>query len=171
MSNTDTIEISEIMELMKANYVDLDDPKRHQMIMDIAGYFSGRIDRRETILKVLSGKSGDGIDILWTWVQLTQERNSRIKGLPKDQFTPDIQKEIENEYLTRDNIKVLKTQLNDRLIKEKEKGDLRQERKEDEKFSKQAQKATEKALDFSELQDIQRKVSEIEQINQELDKY
>ena len=169
MNNLDPIESSEIMELLRANYIDLDDPKRHKMIMDIVSYFSGREDKRATILKIISGNSGDGIDIVWNWVQLTQERNNKIKGLPKEQFTEDIQKEIEKEYLTRDNIKILKSQLNKRL--EEREDNIKQNRSEEEKYTKKGKKATEKALNISELQNIQKKVEEIEQINQELDKY
>lgn len=171
MNNLDPIEGSEIMELLGANYIDLEDAKRYQKIKNIIDYFSGREDKRATILKILSGKSGDGVDIMWSWVQLTQERSNKIKGLPKEHFTEDIQEEIKNEYLTRDNLKILKTQLTKRLETEKKKNDLRQEQKADERYDKKSQKATEKALDVSELQAIQKKVEEIEQINQELDKY
>lgn len=171
MSNLDPIEGSEIMELVGANYVDLEDAKRNQMIQDIIGYFSGREDKRYTILKILSGKSGDGVDIMWNWVQLIKERNNIIKGLPKEQFTGDIQKEIENEYLTRDNIKILKTQLKARIKTEEEKGSLKQERKEEEKYEKKAQKAAEEAMDVSKLKKLHQQVIEVEEINQILDKY
>ena len=166
----DPIEGSEIMELIGANYVDLEDAKRSQMIQDIIGYFSGRKEKRYTILKILAGKQGDRIEIMWNWVQLTQERSNLIKGLPKEQFTEDVQKEIENEYLTRDNLKILKLQLKDRIKEEEEKSDLRKERKEEDKYDKKTQKATEKALDASKLRGIRQKVIKIEEINQILDK-
>lgn len=173
----DVIESSEIMELLRASYVDLDDPKRYQMIVDIVKYFSGRKDKRITILKILTGKPtyqdqfSDAVDIVWNWVQLTQERSNKIRGLPKEQFTGDIQKEIENEYLTRDNIKILKSQLGERISEGKKKEELAKEKKEEEREIEKGDKATEKAVSTSQLQEIQKKVEEVEQINKELEKY
>jgi len=175
MEENDPIEFTEMMELLGANYVDTDDPKRYQQLKDIVGYFSGRDDKRHIIFKILNNfytKGGiirngiDRVDVIWNWVQLTIEREKLTKELPKEQFTEDIQKEIEREYLTKDNIKILKDQLKERIEDENKPEEI--EGKED---NKKGDKATEKAVKTSQLQDIQKKVEQIEQINQELDKY
>jgi len=166
---SDPLEATEIMDLLGASYIDLDDPKRSGKLEDIIDYFSGRDDKRSKILKIISKNPSNALEVVWMWVQLTKERSNKIKSLNKEDFNENIQKEIENEYITKENISLLKEQISSRIKSETEKQSLAKERirkeKEGIKIDKLEKDVIEESFNVSKLQDIKRTIDEIESIN------
>ena len=169
----DPIESSEIMELLGASFIDVDDPKRYQKIKDIVDHFSGIEDMRHQILRILAHKpSVDPLETVWTWVQLIRERNQTIQGLKKEMFTEDTVKEIEAQYLTGDKIKLIKDQIDDR-IKEKKKLEQEKmaEKREEVKIDKKGDESTKNALDMSALMETKKTLEEVESISSLINQY
>ena len=109
-SEIDAIEGSEIMDLLDIPYYDLEDSKKLYRIKEVVEFFQGNDQKRWQILKLTDGFAGDKLAKVWTWVQLQKEYTSMIRGLNPEVFTEDIQEELKAEFLTRENIKMLKEQ-------------------------------------------------------------
>ena len=168
----DPIESSEIMELLGASFIDVDDPKRYQKLKDIMDYFKDITDSRYQILRIISKRPSfqepqmDLLETVWIWVQLTNERIQKLKGLNKEIFTEDVVKEIESEYLTGDKIKLIKHQIDDR-IKEQERIEKEKvsEKIAEVKINKKGDESTKKAMEISTLIETKKTLEEVESIN------
>ena len=168
----DPIELSEIMELLGTSFIDVDDPKRYQKLKDIMDYFKDITDSRYQILRIISKRPSfqepqmDLLETVWIWVQLTNERIQKLKGLNKEIFTEDVVKEIESEYLTGDKIKLIKHQIDDR-IKEQERIEKEKvsEKIAEVKINKKGDESTKKAMEISTLIETKKTLEEVESIN------
>lgn len=120
----DPIEGTEIMELLDLGLDDTKFHKSYNKIRDIIKYFQGRDDKRKTILKILSSRRHDDkLDAVWTYVQLSNEREAVIGRMNPEDFAENVQEDLKNKYLTKENMKLIKEQVNDgieRARKEKE---------------------------------------------------
>ncbi len=151
----DPVESSEIMELLGASFVDIDDPRRHQKLKDIIDHFSGVEDMRHQVLRILAHRpSTDPLETVWTWVQLIQERVQKIQDLNKEMFTEDIAKDIEGEYIIRDKITTLKEHIEGKIVEKKQK-----------------EESFEDGSEGSRLVETKNTLQEIESISEELSQY
>lgn len=92
----DPIEGAEIFDIVGIYQQDLLDPKKFHKAKDIVKFFQGINNKRWVMTKILSGKPrSDRMDIIWEYVQLQNERQSQLKILDKDVFTPEIRKKLE----------------------------------------------------------------------------
>lgn len=166
---TDPVEGAEVMNLLGVSGDDLNIPGKYSKIKDVISYFKGRRDTRYMILKTISGKHGEKLDILWTWVQLQQEKEKRISKLNPTDFTEDIQKELEQKILTKENLDTVKKQTELR-VKDAEKRveELRKERKETREYVNEVAGAVGEATKFKEIKTT---ISQIELANEALKAY
>ena len=164
------IEGSEIMELLSVPTYDLEDPHRFLRIKEVVEYFQDKPDRRHQILKIIFNRPGDDkLDVVWTWVQLRIEMEKRIHQLDPKEFTEDVQKDIEEEYLTSKNLSIIKKQVNERLGEERK---IVSERKASRKENAEIEKTEVEAVgNVSSLSNLKTKLEEIESIKSELEAY
>jgi len=168
----DSIELAEMSELLGLAYYEIDDPKRYQKIKDIMNYFKNREDKRKTILSILQKSPiRDSLDAVWNWIALAKERSEKIKKLPTEMFEENVIEEIRKEYLTKETIKRVKGQIDEKIEFEKRKTEqIAKQKEEKETFNKEI-KSVEKAVDNSQLLEIKKNLEEIESINNILNQY
>ena len=148
----DPIHGPEIMELLAIPTYALEDPHKFNRIREVVEYFQGNSDRRSQILSIISKRHGDDkLDVLWTWVQLRKEMVRKIHELDADRFTENIQREIEQDYLTKGSIDIIKSQIDERTSSKEE--------------------SSENPFSSETIQAIKTKLEEIESIKQELEVY
>lgn len=169
----DPIESAEIMELLGASHLDVDDPKRYHKLRDIVLFFQKKANKREQILRILSDKPGvDSLDTVWTWVQLIQERSQKIRSLDKEMFEENVVNQIEADYITRDKIKFVKKQIDERLkVAAKKAKEREAAKRQEEKTEKKKSESVDKVMDTTKLLEAKKTLEEVESINNLLNEY
>lgn len=157
----DPLVASEVMELLGSAHYDVNNPRKLNQIRDIVTYFKDKPNHRYQILKVLSNKSGDKLDILWTYVALQNEKASKTKSLDPELFEADVATELTQGYVSQEKIDQVKENI----------AQLRAERKAAAKAEKQEQKQKEKAISDLGLELIDDTLTDLSFINKELQAY
>jgi len=167
----DPLIATEIMDLLGISQGDLKLSNTLDRLIDVIEHFQGEKNYRGNILRVLDKHyGGEPLQRVWEYVQLTQERAREIKELPKEEFAKDIQDEIEERYLTKENMEKIKKD----IVKHKK--DI----KINEDYIGLTQKAYKASREISDksrqeklekLQTIEKKINKIDSLNKQIDKY
>lgn len=72
----------------------------YSKVKEVVQFFERASNPRMEVLKLLSRKNGDPLDIAWTYVQLKKEKQALINKLNPQDFEPDIAEEIVSGHLT-----------------------------------------------------------------------
>lgn len=157
----DPLIASEVMELLGSAHYDLNNPKKLNQIRDIVTYFKNVPNHRFKMLKVLSNKSGDKLDILWTYVALQKEKEEKTKTLNPEHFEPDVASEIAKGYLTEDKMALVRKDL-ERMKLERKKAEQQEAKELSEKS---------KAISKIPIEAIEDTLTDLSFINKELKAY
>lgn len=154
---------SEIIELLGLADYEVNNPKKYQQLKDVVDYYATDDNRRFSILKLLAGKQGEKLDIVWTYVELQREKQAKVQSLNPQDFEKDVAEEITKGYVTKDNIKKVKDDI------QKRKEELKKKQLEEERYERKVDSAMDKA--FKDLEVTNDTLTDIELINNELDFY
>lgn len=154
---------TEIIDLLGMSDYEVENPKKYQQLRDVVSHFQADDNRRYSILKILNGKHGDKLDVLWTYVQLQNEKTRKLQTLNTEDFEPDVAAELTKGYITKDKIKTVKDDIAAR------KKELQRKQAEESRFDKQVESTVGKALKDLEVTDDT--LTEIELINNDLEYY
>lgn len=149
------------MDLVGSAYYDVNNPKKLNQIRDIVNFFQDLPNHRYQILKVLSNKSGDKLDMLWTYVALQREKQAKTQQLNPEHFETDVAAEIAKGYLTQDKMNQVKQDL----------GRLKAERKASERAEAKELSERQKAISKLDISSIEETLDDLSFINKELQAY
>lgn len=158
------------MRLLSVEQHDLESSVTYQKFKEVYDYFEGRNDGKWQVLKILNRRpNSEKLDTIWNWVQLQQERKQLLSTLPPELLTEDINKEIENQYLTNENIKMLQEQARKRELEAR----MREAEKKVEKtaLSEREEQDINAVAPSSVFKDMRASLEALETINQEIDNY
>lgn len=91
---------SEIITILGIDPNSLDNAYLYNRFQSILKYFESRDNANNEILSILSNKSGNPLDIMWTYVQLQKAKQAELQKFSPDDVAPDIAEEIVQGYLT-----------------------------------------------------------------------
>lgn len=168
----DPIEGAEIMELLSIDPFELEDPKRFYRIKEVITFFQGNDQKRWQILKLLENNSGDRLERVWTWVQIQTEYTRMIRSLNPKHFTENIQQEIKQEFLTRENLKMLKEQAVKREVEARlqEKSTV-EKRQEGDRIDSKEKSVVDESSALGEIKETRRNLEDIEILSNQLAEY
>lgn len=157
--NLPILEGTEIIELLGLKTYEVDNPKTFHKLQDVTNYFKDLPNARYKMLKILSNKNGDKMDILWTYVALKKEQLAAVQELNPEFFGKDIVAEITEGYVTKP-------------VRNRIKEDIQKRIKQQEQEKKHNQQ-TEKAMDkvSSSLPKIKDTLDKLDFLDKELDAY
>lgn len=169
LDTIDPIQGTELMDLLGVEYYDLESPAKFRKFDEISKHFRGKQNLKGQILKILQKRPfEDKMDAVWRYVQLEKERERIIERLPQDEFAENIQQELKNKYLTRDNLKLLRNQVDERMEAAKKRGLEKREEMNREKKEQAAMGKTMKDADTSNLSQIKKSLEEIEAVQEKI---
>ncbi|MDE2098522.1 MAG: hypothetical protein KGL39_14810 [Patescibacteria group bacterium] len=159
-----TPENAELMKLMGMGAAELDIPLRYSMFEEVSKYFSGS-DAKQKVLKILAKtNSKDGLEAVWRYVRLENEKKSVIESLDPQDFEDPISDELKEGVLTMERMKQIEddmarkeTKLRDKIVAS--------DKEESENRSAMLQKAV------TLHQAIKQKFNVVREINQTIEKY
>lgn len=117
------VENAEIMKLLGMGASELDIPLRYSMFEEVSKHFGDNPKGRQKILSILSKTpSKDGLEAVWRYVRLHNEKASTIKSLDPSEFEDDISKELKEGALSLASIKRVEEDMakREKLIKPEE---------------------------------------------------
>lgn len=118
--NLPILEGTYLIDVLGLKTYEVDNPKTFSKLRDISNYFKNVPNARYKILKVLSDKHGDKMDILWTYVALKNEQAEMLRQLNPEHFPEDIAEQITDGYVTKAARQRIQDDIENRL-KEEEK--------------------------------------------------
>lgn len=152
------------MSMLNVDPAHLNIPRTYNKIKDVVDYFTAFPNMRYYLLKVTSGKPGDKLEHAWNYVALQKEREALLDSFVAEEFAPDIEDQLKDKYLTKDNVARIRQDIDTKTQLIKERDANRQHTAE---F--QAQKAG--AMKQINLKEVSRKLDEFENISNIIDKY
>jgi len=96
----DPIYNADVMSAMGIDPNHLQNAGIYGRVKDVLDYFQGRKNPRQEILKLISTKTGNPLDTVWTYVQLQKEKQARLAKLNPEDFEPDVAEEIVAGHIT-----------------------------------------------------------------------
>lgn len=106
--------LAELSELLSLEPNDIDNPRRFNQLKDIAEHYSDSPTLRRDVLRVLNGKSGDRMDLLWTYVELEKAKKVQLAKLDPVDFDPDVAEEIVSGHVTTEKVDRVKADIAER---------------------------------------------------------
>ena len=161
---------ADIMQILGVSATDLNFPKKLQQVQDITNYFKTFKNYREKILDVvltschhLGRPSEDKIDMVWSYVQLQLERQNKISSLDPNDFEPNVEQEIKNRYLTKENISRVKEDISKRI--KQEKGIIEDMQEKKQKTQLEEKRVTQAVANLKKYNTITLTLEDVEKIN------
>jgi hypothetical protein len=158
----DPVKGAEIMTLLGISDASiLSIPRYQSQITSIIKYYSGRPNARAEILKVLNGKQGNKLDIIWTHTELLKEKQFTLNKLDAQDFDKDVAAEITAGHISKPKRDLLKSQLTE----------LKRQQNKDKQDANKEQKAVSAAFDEKKLDVYAEAVDSLNYLEAELGKY
>lgn len=160
----DPIKASEIVEILGLGPEVFNIPRQFNKIRDVVDYFSPMDNMRYYLLKVVSGKPGERLDAAWNYVALQREREAILSRFEASEFAPDIEQQLEQKYLTRENMTRIRqdVDMKKQLIAERNRN---RQQTADVRATEQA------AMKKINLTEISNNLNDLEAINNIIDKH
>lgn len=150
---------AELMSIIGISADDLNIQGRAGKVQEISRYLETIKNPKYTVLKLVQGKnSADKLEVVWSWVQLQKERERHINQLNPQDFTPDIEEQLRQKYLSRDKMKDIKASAQKQLQEQQE---LRKRIKDEHKTT-EAQRKAEEAI----IKKVEKLNKAVESVNQ-----
>lgn len=155
---------SQIFEALGVSPVEFEIPRRFKQLQDIGAYLMRYENPRYKLLQVVSEKSGDKIDIAWTWVQLQKEKEAKVRSLDPKDFEPDVAAELSQGFLSLQKRRQVEADIARR------RQEVERKRQREQEAHLQAQK--EKAISqVDKLTKVEETMKEIDNLDRELSYY
>ena len=93
---------TEIMDALNISADDLSIPRNLTKFKEIYSFFEKYPAPVNKILSLTTNKSGDKLDVVWSWIALNRRRESVVAELNPEDFAEDIAQEIASKKLPRE---------------------------------------------------------------------
>jgi hypothetical protein len=123
-----SVENFELMKLLGMGAVELDIPARYSMFEEVSRFFASYPNARQKVLSLLAkGRGKDGLEDVWHYVRLQNEKADAIRSLNPQDFEPEISKELEQGALSLASMKRVEEDMGrrEKQIKPEERDDLK----------------------------------------------
>jgi hypothetical protein len=116
MFDFDPLVSADIMHALGVDASQLANAHFYTRIKEVVDYFKNSPNPRRDILRVVQKKSGNPLDLTWTYVQLQREKERQIAKLNPEDFEVDVAAEIVRGHITKDKRERVKKDIKERMI-------------------------------------------------------